>query len=290
MTDRLRVHWDFDDLDATERRLRAALAEEGSDEGRAEVLTQLARVDGLRGDYASGERLIAEAEELAGESPVAAARIDLEQGRLWRSSGDADAAFPLFVSACATAGEAGAWFVAADAAHMAALAAPNRDGFAEWTQHGLALAGKHDDAAHWAGPLLNNLGWEHYEAGELEPALDAFERALRAREQNPADGSGIARARYAVGKALRSLGRPEEAIPQLEQAVAWADAEGEPDGWFHEELALEYEDVGRLEEARAHGRLALPLLQHTDPSFSADAGRASRLHALASGASASADA
>ena len=42
MTDRLRPHWDFDDLDATERRLRAALAEEASEEGRAEVLTQLA--------------------------------------------------------------------------------------------------------------------------------------------------------------------------------------------------------------------------------------------------------
>ena len=48
VTDRLRSLWDFDDLDATERRFRAQLAVETNGAGRAEVLTQLARVEGLR--------------------------------------------------------------------------------------------------------------------------------------------------------------------------------------------------------------------------------------------------
>lgn len=286
MPDRLRLLWDFDDLDATERRLRAALAEEGSDAGRAEVLTQLARVDGLRGDFEAGERLIEDAEELAGESPAAAARIDLERGRLRRSNGDGQAAFPLFVSAYATAESAGLWFIAADAAHMVALAAPGRDDFVEWTRRGIELAENHEEATYWAGPLLNNLGWEHYEAGELEEALDAFERALVARERDPADGVGIALARYAVGKALRSLGRPEDAIPLVEQAVAWAAQEGAPDGWFHEELAEEYAAVGRSDDARRQAKLAIPLLAEADPSFTADSERAVRLRALAGGAEA----
>jgi tetratricopeptide (TPR) repeat protein len=281
VTDRLRVHWDFDDLDASERRLRAALAEEGSDEGRAEVLTQLARVDGLRGDFDAGESLIEEAEGLAGASAVARTRIDLERGRLRRSSGDREAALPLFESAYSRAGDAGMWFLAADAAHMVALAAPDRNAFVEWTQRGIELAEAHAEAAYWAGPLLNNLGWEHYEAGELDEALDAFERALRARERNPTDGDGIALARYAVGKALRSLGRAEEAIPLLEQAVAWADGEGKPDGWFHEELAEEYVAAGRDAEARTHARQALPLLEADDPSFAEDEARATRLRVLA---------
>jgi tetratricopeptide (TPR) repeat protein len=282
MTDRLRVHWDFDDLDATERRFRTALAEEGSDERRAEVLTQLARVEGLRGDFEAGERLVEEAEELGGASEVALVRIDLERGRLRRSSGNREAALPLFESAYSRAGGAGLWFLAADAAHMVALAAPDHDGFVEWTQRGIELADAHEDASYWAGPLLNNLGWEHYEAGDLEAALDAFERALGARERDPGNGAGIALARYAVGKALRSLGRSEEAIPLLEQAVAWAEGEGKPDGWFHEELAEEYAAVGREEDARAHAERALPLLEADDPSFAGDEARATRLRALAS--------
>ncbi len=51
MADRLRPLWDFGDLDATQQRLRAQLSDERDDAGRAEVLTQLARVDGLRDDF-----------------------------------------------------------------------------------------------------------------------------------------------------------------------------------------------------------------------------------------------
>jgi len=86
--DRLRPFWDFDDLDGSERRLREQLDRETSDSGRAEVLTQLARVAGLRGDFDACERLLAEAETLAGTGEVAKVRIDLERGRKLRSSGD----------------------------------------------------------------------------------------------------------------------------------------------------------------------------------------------------------
>jgi tetratricopeptide (TPR) repeat protein len=273
--------WDFDDLDATEQRLGRALEEEATDEGRAEVLTQLARVAGLRGDFDAAEQLIEKAVASAGPSTVAAVRVDLERGRLRRSSGSPEAAFPLFESAYEKAHDGGRWFLAADAAHMAALAAPGPDGFRVWTQRGIDLAEAHDDASYWAGPLLNNLGWQHYEAGELVPALDAFERALHARERDPGNPGAIAIARYAVGKALRGLGRSNEAIALLEQSVAWADSAGDPDGWFHEELAEEYAAVGRRHEARGQARLAVPLLEAADPSFATDADRSSRLRALA---------
>jgi hypothetical protein len=124
--DRLRALWDFDDLEASERRFRELLATEADDRARAEVLTQLARVSGLRGEFDAGEELIAEAERLAGDSGPARVRIDLERGRLLRSSGDAAAALPLFEAAFEAATNAGEHFLAADAAHMAALAAPDR--------------------------------------------------------------------------------------------------------------------------------------------------------------------
>ena len=281
MTDPLRALWDFHDLDATERRFRERLAREPSAAGQAEILTQLARVEGLRGDFDAGERLIEEAVALAAGSASAHARIDLEHGRLRRSAGSPEAALPLFESAFARALDGDRSFLAADAAHMCALAAPGRDGFVEWTSRGIELAEEHEEASYWAGPLLNNLGWEYFQAGDLELALDAFERALRARERDPGNAEGLALARYAVGKALRALGRPEEAIPLLEEAVAWAEGEGTPDGWYHEELAEEYAAVGRTEEARAQARLAIPLLEEADASFAGDADRPSRLRALA---------
>jgi len=281
MDDRLRSLWDFDDLAATERRLREQLARESTDEGRAEVLTQLARVRGLHGDFDAGEQLIEEAEGTASDSQIALARIDLERGRLRRSSGNAPAALPLFESAFARSLEAGHFFVAADAAHMAAIAAPDRAGVVAWTERGIDLAESHATARYWLGPLLNNLGWEYYESGDFEEALDAFQRALAAREADPGNRAGIELARYAVGKNLRALGRSAEAVPLLKQATAWAIESGTPDGWFHEELAEEYAAIGRDEDASEHARLALPLLLEADPSFAEDVERSARLRQLA---------
>jgi len=256
MGDRLRPLWDFSDLELSEQRLRAQLAREGSATGRAEVLTQLARLEGLRDRFDEGERLLGEAEALDGSTAVVRARIDLERGRLLRSSGDGPEALPLFESAFAAALEAGEDFVAADAAHMAALAAGGREAILAWTQRGIELAEASDGAGHWLGPLLNNLGWTFYEAGEYDAALDAFQRALTARARDPERPLEIEIARYAVGKTLRSLGRPVDAAPLLEQAVAWADTHGQADPYFHEELGEIYAALGRTAEAREHAREA----------------------------------
>ena len=283
MDDPLRPLWDFDDLEATEARFRARLAEEPSAVARAEVLTQLARVHGLRGDFSDGDAVLDEAASLAGDGAVANARVDLERGRLRRSSGDAAAALPLFESAFEAALAAGAAFVAADAAHMAALAAPGREGFVTWTKRGIEVAESHQAASYWVGPLLNNLGWEYYDAGAPELALDAFERALAARERDPENEAAIEIALYAVGKTLRALGRANEAVPLLERALASAEARDHADGWLHEELAEEYAALGRKPEASAQAALAIPLLERDDPAFADDAARAGRLASLAAG-------
>lgn len=193
--DPLRAYWDFDDLDATEGRFRAL---------RDEALTQLARVAGLRDDFAAGDRLL---DEVSSAEPRVRIRVDLERGRLRRSAGDSAAALPLFERAFAAAVDAGEDWLAADAAHMAALAAPDREGFVAWTNRGLELADRSEAAAYWAGPLLNNLGWEHFDAEEYEQALDAFERALEVRLRDPENTAAIDYAREAVAEAKQKLGR-----------------------------------------------------------------------------------
>ena len=113
---------DFTDLDASEARLRAALREETTDAGRAEVLTQLARIEGLHSRFDEANKLLADAEALVGTSGVARARVLLERGRVLRLSGELAAALPLFEEAFETALAAEEDFIAADAAHMSALA------------------------------------------------------------------------------------------------------------------------------------------------------------------------
>jgi tetratricopeptide (TPR) repeat protein len=225
-------------------------------------------------------QLLDDAREEAGTATVARARVDLERGRVLRSSGDPAAAFPLFCSAYELALACGQHFIAADAAHMAAVADP--DGAEAWTARGIELSKRHAGAAYWLGPLYNNLGWARLDAGDPAAALDAFEHALTARERQPERQGEIAVARYCVARSLRELGRPAEAAEHAERAVAWADGSGRSDGWFHEELAEDYAALGRSDDARSHARLALPLLETADPSF--DGERAARLRELAGGA------
>jgi tetratricopeptide (TPR) repeat protein len=202
MPDRLRALWDFDDLHATEARLRDQLEGEESDAGRAEVLTQLARVRSLRDDFDACEGLLQEAEALSADGLVRV-RVDLERGRKLRSGGDGASAAPLFEAAFARACELGEFFLAGDAAHMVAISDESK--MLEWTERGLALGESEPDAAYWAGPLLNNLGWFFYEQGDFERALETFERALEARKRDPGNPQAIVWAQEAVDETRKAL-------------------------------------------------------------------------------------
>ncbi len=200
--DRLRPLWDFDDLPATEARLLEQLESEQSDVGRAEVLTQLARIKSLTDDFDGCERLLQEAEPLAGDG-VARVRIDLERGRKLRSSGDGAAAAPVFEGAFARACELGEFWFAGDAAHMVAIAESSK--MVKWTERGLALADSEPEAAYWAGPLLNNLGWHHHDTGDHARAREVCERALEVRERDPENPQAIVWAQEAIDETRKAL-------------------------------------------------------------------------------------
>jgi tetratricopeptide (TPR) repeat protein len=202
MPDRLRALWDFDDLHATEARLRDQLEREHSNAGRAEVLTQLARVRSLQDDFDGCEGLLQEAEGLSADGLVCV-RVDLERGRKLRSGGDGASAAPLFEAAFARACELGEFFLAGDAAHMVAISDESK--MLEWTERGLALGESEPDAAYWAGPLLNNLGWFFYEQGDFGQALETFERALEVRKRDPDNPQAIVWAQEAVDETRKAL-------------------------------------------------------------------------------------
>ena len=251
-SDRLRSLWDFTDLDASEARLRARLRDETTDPGRAEVLTQLARIEGLHSRFDVANKLLTEAEALAGASEVARARVLLERGRVLRLRGDLAAALRPLEQAFETALAAGQEFIAADATHMAALAGD----MITWTERGLELARRSPAAASWIGTLLNNLGWWHAQRGEYAESLAAYRGSLEAHERETTYPYLREAARVGTATALRALGRAGEAVPLLEEAVAWAEVSGHPDRAFHEELAGAYADVGRSREAAEQKRLS----------------------------------
>ena len=259
MTDRLGHLLDFGDLDGSERRFGEQLDHQADEAGRAEVLTQLARVEGLRGAFERCRELLDEAARLGAGSAIVEIRVLLERGRMLRSSGDPTAAYPLFVAAFERAVSAGEYYLAADAAHMAALAAPDDEGFRAWTTRGIELGEQQPAAAYWRGPLLNNLGWMLHERGAHDEALSAFEQALVVREEDKSDEHAIEIARYALAVALRALERPGEAAAQAEVAVAWSLRVGHPAPYFHQELAEDYAALGRLQDAGEQARRALQL-------------------------------
>jgi tetratricopeptide (TPR) repeat protein len=199
MGDRLRPLWDFDDLDASRERFLAQLAEETTDAGRAEVLTQLARVESLRDAFERCDELLDEAEALGGVT----ARLLLERGRRARSSGSDGAGFAEFHRALELAQESREDVLAADAAHMLALV----DDAEGWTARGIEIAGaSHDPGVrYWLGPLYNNIGWTRFDAGDYEGALDAFELALASRERDDQRESSLQHAREAIEEARRAL-------------------------------------------------------------------------------------
>lgn len=272
MGDRLRPLWDFDDLDASEGRFRAQLEQETMDTGRAEVLTQLARVEGLRGRYEQCDALLDQAEALGG----AEVRVLLERGRRERSSGRPGAGLAQFEQAFEQARESDEDVLAVDAAHMVAIVGDSET----WTARAVAIAASSDDPGvrYWLGPLYNNVGWSRYESHDAAGALEAFELALASRERDDPRPYAREIARYAVGKALRTLGRADEAAAALEQCLAWAAAAGVKDGYFHEELAEDYAALGRYADAREQARRALELTSDDD-----DPARVERLRDLSGG-------
>ena len=211
MGDRLRPVWDFDDLEASRERFRALLDEETTDVGRAEVLTQLARVEGLSDRFDEGDQLLDEASALAGSDPLVRARVDLERGRLRRSGGNSEAALPLFEASFETALAIPHEFIAVDAAHMAAIAAPTIADRLAWADRGIEMAQYSSDpeVTTWLGLALqqHRLGLLRRGRVRDRPRL-VRASARRAREAaRPADAHR-ARPRSGRGSPAHARGAP----------------------------------------------------------------------------------
>lgn len=169
--------WDFSDAPASEKRLRAA-AESAVDPGvRAELQTQVARALGLQDRFAEADALL---DAITSDAPAVRTRVALERGRVRNSRGEPDAAVPFLRSAAEVAAAADLVFLQVDALHMLAIAEPAHAG--RWTARAQeVLADVTDERTlRWNVALHNNAGWTSFDAGRIDEAIAAFERAREA--------------------------------------------------------------------------------------------------------------
>ncbi|MBN9222134.1 MAG: tetratricopeptide repeat protein [Mesorhizobium sp.] len=238
-----------------------------------------ARQLGVAGDFGAAHALIDQAMRLADNDAAGLARCAIERGRLYNSAGQKDAARPLFEEAWRLAREARAHALAADAAHMIAIAGTLGDAI-EWTAIGLAYVDDHPEAEAWRGPLLNNLGWSWFDAGRYEDALPVFEQAAEVRHSR-GQARELRIARYAVIRTLRALGRLEDARRLAEDVAGAAAADGEAAPYIHEELAECHAGLGDRQRARIDARHALAVLGNDAVFADREPRRLARLRELA---------
>lgn len=260
--------WDYSQPDQTEIKFRAILLQIPEDDpALLELLTQIARAQGLQRKFEKAHQTLDQVERrLGGVASRPQIRFFLERGRLFNSFGDPGQARPCFEQALELATQLNEDFYTVDALHMLAIIAPP-DQALTLNRRAIKRAESSADARarNWLGSLYNNLGWAYHDTGDYPSALEAFEKAETYRR---AKGSApeIRVARWCVARALRSLDRVEEALSKQMALKAEFESAGESDGFVFEEIAECLLTLKRSEEARSYFAKAYEALSQ-DASF-----------------------
>lgn len=258
--------WDYNDPEKTEKAFREFLpdvTESGDADGLAQLLTQIARTHGLRAQFDSAHEILDQVEAgLPTEVTLGKIRYLLERGRTYNSAKDSEKAGALFLEAYETSKTTDHDYYTVDAAHMLGIVDKGGDALA-WNELAMEIAEASDDerANGWLGSLYNNTGWTYHDMGNFARALTLFEKGLSWRKQK---GHGLPTliAKWTVARALRSLGRIDEALKlQLSLKDEYAGLDHSPDGYVSEEigeclLISQKEDEAARHFAEAYKRLS----------------------------------
>src|SRR3954447_22295410 len=263
--------WDYERPGETEAQFRdllPAAQASGDRDYYLQLLTQVARAQGLQRKYDAAHATLDHVRELV-TADLTAVRVRylLERGRCFNDSGNHERARASFLEAWDVARERGLDAYAVDAAHMMGIIESAADEALAWNERAVACANDSPDPAarRWLATLQNNIGWTYYGTGRYADALRVFEAAVVLRREQ--GGAGPLRiARYAVAKARRALRQVEEALAGQGGLLRECELAREPDGYVHEEIAECLITLGRAAEARAHFAWAYELLA-TDPSL-----------------------
>lgn len=272
--------WDFSHPDWTEVRFREALGSlnaaaqtERSPSLKIELLSQIARAQGLQAKFIEAEATLTECEAvLEGYADTCSVRAKvrflLEKGRILYLAKTPARAHALFLESWTLASQAGEDFLAIDVAQMMALIeSPKLQ--KDWTLKALGLAESSTEprAKRWLGALYSSLGWHFYELRQYDKALELFNKALSRLEaelnaslsKSIEDATLMKRilmAKWAVGKTYRVQGKVGDALKIQEDLFAELSRSGSKDGYVYEEMAECLTSLKRANEAELYFEFA----------------------------------
>lgn len=273
--------WDYSHPDQTEAKFRKVLPQFPDGNERLELLTQIARTQGLQRKFDEAHKTLDEVEgQLSVDSSRARVRYLLERGRVFNSSKHPDEARPFFEQALTMAQELKEDFYAVDAAHMLAIVADSASSLG-WNLRAIQMAESSADekARGWLGSLYNNTGWSYHDMGDFESALKIFQKAESYfSEVRREDRLRIAK--WTVARCLRSMNRIEEALSKQMVLKAEFDSIGDSDGYVDEEIGECLLLLKRESEAKPYFAKAYELLSQDEWMMANEAERMKRMKDL----------
>jgi tetratricopeptide (TPR) repeat protein len=274
--------WDYSHPDQTETKFLELLPQfPEEDPARLELLTQIARAQGLQREFNDAHLTLDQVEnQLSIESSRARIRYLLERGRAFNSSKHPEEARPFFEQAMTMAQELNEDFYAVDAAHMLAIIADSASSL-NWNLRAIQMAESSADekARGWLGSLYNNTGWSYHDTGEYESALEIFQKAESYfGEVRREDRLRIAK--WTVARCLRSMNRIEEAFSKQMALKAEFDSIGGSDGYVDEEIGECLLLLKRESEAKPYFAKAYELLSQDEWMMANEAERMKRMKEL----------
>ncbi|MCC7438224.1 MAG: tetratricopeptide repeat protein [Armatimonadetes bacterium] len=280
--------WNYNRPAETEQRFRKLLPDAeaaGNQPYRLEVLTQIARCEGLQRRFADAHDTLDTVEPfLADAPPRSRLRYLLERGRVFNSSGNPAEARPLFVQAWEEGTLSGEDDLAVDAAHMVAIVEQGETALG-WNEKAYQLAQQSNNptARRWIGSLTNNIGWTWHTMGDYHQALHYFQQNVEWHTEM-GSSEGLLIAQWCVARTLRSLGRTEEALAMQQQLQHDRSERGlAPDGYVFEELGECLLALDRSDEAREYFAGAYQLLSEDSWMLANEGARLQRLQQLGEG-------
>jgi tetratricopeptide (TPR) repeat protein len=273
--------WDYANPEQTEASFRELLPRfSEEDPAFLELLTQIARAQGLQRKFEQAHQTLDQVQRRLGETPSRPRiRYFLERGRVFNSSSDAGRARPFFEQAFEMAKPLQEDFYAVDALHMLAIVRPEQGIALNRQAIELAESSGQERARDWLGSLYNNLGWSYHDTGDYDSALNIFEEAETwQRAKGRVNEARIAS--WCVARALRSLGRIEEALSKQMELKDELESVGASDGYVFEEIGECLLALNRGEEARPYFMKAHDLLSQDPWLIEKEPERLARLNIL----------
>ncbi len=227
-------------------------------EYHAELLTQIARTQGLQGKFIQAHATLDSVKNMLNENmKTAQIRYLLERGRVFNTSGEWEISKPLFLKAYEYGVENNLDIYTLDAAHMIGIVEPPEKQL-DWSLKALKIAEETSDTncKGWLGSLYNNIGWTFHDQKKYDQALSYFQKGYDWRIE-VGDVRGARIAKWTVGRCLRSLGKNDEALKSQKEIAAELEESNLPnDGYVFEELAELYLIKGEKEQAKKNFKLA----------------------------------